>query len=179
MIELGLLGVLPLLTLALAASYQYWRAFQEETYFEGFTTLITVAAALVSVLALALAAYAVIDRKRAYADTEITRVEQHAGALQQRLAEQTGEIELLAAMREVGLIVSREVDFEKILASVLEVVAGIFESESITIYLAENTEASSGPAILIPKAHYEGNKISFGDKLPDVIDENRRLPVRK
>jgi diguanylate cyclase (GGDEF)-like protein len=166
-VQIAVLCALPAITLCLAASYQYWSAFESETWFHGFVTLITGCAALVSILAIALCVYVVFDRRRIDADPAARAAEKRAGTLQIRLAEQSKEVEILSAMREVGLIVSREVDLEKILADVLEVIEGVFASSTMTIFLAKE---DAGETALAPKAHRFDGATVFGGEIPADVD---------
>ncbi len=167
---MALLCILPAATLVLAFSYQYWAAFESEKWFNGYVTFISGAAAAVSIFSIGLAAYTVFDRRRMEARSVIEESERRAGTLHIRLAEQAREIEILAAMREVGLIVTREVNFEKILAGVLEVVEGLFQSESIAVFLPETPVGGKGPAGLAAKALRRNGKTLFGTDVLSGID---------
>lgn len=82
-----------------------------------------------------------------------------------------GRIELLAAAREVGLILNEDVEFKTILQKVLEITAnltGVQEAEEVTIFLKGELSDE-----LLPRAQRKGNKTYFDDEL-----KNRPLDWR-
>jgi diguanylate cyclase (GGDEF)-like protein len=195
-----LLSAFPAVTLILAVSYQYWAVFDSGGYYRGYATFITAVAAFTSIIALALAAHVIFEKKsgeksadagpRAESTPADGESDERVAALRAKLAEQAKELELLSAMREVGLLITREVDLEKILGGVVEVVEGVFQSESITFYLpaaeqpatqaaAQNAPQAQKPQ-LIPRVHRQGGKTVFhaadssGHAVPPLVEKAYR-----
>ena len=73
------------------------------------------------------------------------------------------EVELLTAMREVSRIASDEVRFEKLVSSVLQVVAELTDAREVTLFLADE-----GTGKLLPRASRAEGKTRVGQNLSNV-----------
>lgn len=170
--KLALLLAFPAAVLLLCVIYETWLAWNEGIWFDGFPSLLAIAGAGVSVFAAVLGLYITFHEKKTRPALVESNNEEEpiSDKLKKKLTRQSKEIELLAAMREVGLITAREVEFEKILEAVLEVVEGAFLSNSITVFLVETSpHENKDGAGLIPKAHRQGGKSYFTSKLPATL----------
>ncbi|MHC5039372.1 MAG: GGDEF domain-containing protein [Planctomycetota bacterium] len=111
-------------------------------------------------------------KSRAEADLWKSEVEGIRALLQARDAEMKkirGEVEILTAVREIGVIVNADDEFEVVLSKVLEVVGEALKAEDLVLFLADGASKS-----LEPVARRRQGKCVFrrGLKTPPVSRQN-------
>ncbi len=166
------LAVLPAVVLGILVSFLAVPSGSSE--FAGrYTTLLLAAGAVVCIYALTLVIIVLRSMRRAKelaGDRDVLKrrnrtLDGHVRALE-------SEVELLTAMREVSRITSDEVRFEKLAASVLQVVRDLTDAKEITLFLVD-----PGTKKLIPRATHDGEKARVAGRLSGVrmdADEAQR-----
>jgi len=71
------------------------------------------------------------------------------------------QVEVLAAMREVGRVVSDDVDFRRIIEEVFRILEGLIEAREMTIFLRDEKTGQLGP-----RARRTHGSTQFGDDIP-------------
>ncbi|TET32176.1 MAG: GGDEF domain-containing protein [Planctomycetota bacterium] len=164
----------PALVLALVTAWRFSGQFMDAEYFPGFVAIISALAAGLSIFALGLILYIAALWKRVD-DLERTGKQQPpefvaaTRDLTRRLTEKSKEVELLAAMREVSLLATSHVEFEKVLDGALAVLEGVFNARDITIFLSDKSDSKDPDVKVTPKASRAGGKTLFGADVPENI----------
>ena len=142
--------------LALGESFGLWHSNLLPLGWRFMLVLVVLAAYTAGVALLYLQNMARLDE----ASHDLAMTEKRADFLQGHHKDLQGQIELLAAMREVTRVVTNDVEFERILEQVLRIVEGLFETKSITIYLEDPTSGD-----LSPQAQRKAGAAYFGERI--------------
>jgi diguanylate cyclase (GGDEF)-like protein len=162
----------PALVLALVTAWRFSGQFMDAQYFPGFVAMISALAAGLSIFALGLILYIAalwkrVDNLEKTGKKPPPEIVAATRDLTRRLTEKSKEVELLAAMREVSLLATSHVEFEKVLDGALTVLEGVFSAKDITIFLSDKPDSKDPEARVVPKASRVGGKTLFGADVPE------------
>ena len=157
------LALLPAVLLGLLVPFLVVKP--EAAVFHGrYLTLLIVGGTVVSIYALTLVFILLRASKRVQLLTGgLDVLKRRNRTLDGHIRALESEVELLTAMREVSRIASDEVRFEKLVSSVLQVVAELTDAREVTLFLAD--EASGK---LTPRASRVEGKTRVGQNLSNV-----------
>jgi diguanylate cyclase (GGDEF)-like protein len=176
---LALIISIPLVTLVLAAAYHFSPAYLNNSFFGGFPALLTAFSSLCAVycVCLMVLAFFLNDRNKALYAKNDAMAKNHTDVITQNKI-LSARVDLLSATREISLIITHEVDFQKILGKSLEIIAQMINSsfisiehseskgkvsddkEEITIFLKDEISGR-----LVPQAQRRGSSTIFEDGL--------------
>ncbi|MBI5778488.1 MAG: GGDEF domain-containing protein [Planctomycetes bacterium] len=170
LILVSLIIFIPLATLVLAAVYHFSPAYLNNSYFGGFPALLTAFSSLCAIYCVCLIALAffINDRNKALSAKNQAAAKGHEDLARENKT-LSAKVDLLSATREISLIITHEVDFQKILGKSLEIIAQMInpkESGSeITLFLKDEISGR-----LSPQAQRKGAAIVFEDDLSNQLD---------
>ena len=185
---LSLIIFIPLVTLVLAVVYHFSPAYLSNSFVGGFPALLTAFSSLCAVYCVCLIALVLFlnDRNKNLHAKNDAQAKGHEDAARENKT-LAARVDLLSATREISLIITHEVDFQKILGKSLEIIAQMInpsvnsgvslpnpssfkgrvsdDREEITIFLKDEVSGR-----LSPQAQRKGTVIVFEDKLSGQLD---------
>ena len=164
---------IPLVTLILAVVYHFSPAYLDEAYFGGFPAVLTAFSSLCAIYCVCLIVLVFfINEKNRALSTKTKALEKGHEDINRENKTLSARVDLLSATREISLIITHEVDFQKILGKSLEIIAQMINSsfegkvsddkEEITIFLKDEISGR-----LEPQAQRKGAVIVFEEKLSE------------
>ena len=169
---LSLIISIPLVTLVLAAVYHFSPAYLNNSFVGGFPALLTAFSSLCAIycVCLIVLAFFINDKNKTLHARHDALAQSHEDVARENKT-LSSKVDLLSATREISLIITHEVDFQKILGKSLEIIAQMINSsfegkvsddkEEITIFLKDEVSGR-----LTPQAQRKGTAIVFEDELP-------------
>ncbi|HLD36935.1 MAG TPA: GGDEF domain-containing protein [Planctomycetota bacterium] len=178
---LSLIISIPLVTLILAAVYHFSPAYLDKAYFGGFPALLTAFSSLCAIYCVCLIILVFfINEKNKLLHAKNDVLEKGHEDINRDNKTLSARVDLLSATREISLIITHEVDFQKILAKSLEIIAQMINSsfegkvsddkEEITIFLKDEISGR-----LSPQAQRKGAVIVFEEELSDQATDWRNV----
>ena len=143
-VAISFICFIPLVTFILVGLYHFSPAYQNANFFKLFPPLLTGLAGLTAVYSFALLVFIfILTLKSNYLRNKIKILENNNIELIRQDQELHFKIELLAAGREISLILNEEVNFETILKKSLDIAAHLcnphHEAEEVTIFLKSDS----------------------------------------
>jgi len=162
---LSLIIFIPLVTLVLAAVYHFSPAYLSTSFVGGFPALLTAFSSLCAVycVCLIVMAFFINDKNKALHARHDALIKSHEDVTRENKI-LAARVDLLSATREISLIITHEVDFQKILGKSLEIIAQMINPKEtggeITLFLKDEISGR-----LAPQAQRRGANTVFEDGL--------------